>query len=275
MNNEKHIRLHLKPYFGTMRVDAISEFTLKKFQKHCQENGLSVSTTNRVLATYRRMARRLFRWRELITPMPMIELEPEHNARDFVVNAEEEKKLLHFALNDSNSYIHLFIQMGLATGLRHSELLSARFDKFDPVRRRLRVRTKGGRWRNQPLTRGITEVLKHEREMAANRDGWIFPSKRSESGHIESLKDPFERCAKSAGIDPKLCVPHTMRHTAITRYAATGADIKSIQEFGGHLSLSMVLRYAHASDNAIDRALDRMEGGTIAELPTSHKSRKS
>ena len=81
------------------------------------------------------------------------------------------------------------------------------------------------------------------------------------------MHEAFTRCVVNAGLNPKVVVPHIMRHTAITRYAATGADLKSIQEFGGHLSIQMVLRYAHASDRAIDNALDRMEGGTILEHP--------
>ncbi len=59
VNNEQHLRSHLIPYLGQMRLDKISTFTLQKFQKHCREKGLSESTINRVLATYRRMGRRL------------------------------------------------------------------------------------------------------------------------------------------------------------------------------------------------------------------------
>jgi hypothetical protein len=50
-----------------------------------------------------------------------------------------------------------------------------------------------------------------------------------------------------------------MRHTAVTRLALSGADFKTIQEFSGHESLQMVLRYAHAQDDAINKALDRLE----------------
>ena len=266
-NNEQHLRLHLTPYLGAMRLDRISEFTLQKFQNDCRGKGLSDATINRVLATYRRMGRRLHGWKVIPAPLPMIKLEAERNRRTYIIDDEEEQKLLQGALDDSNAYIWLFIKLGLATGLRHSEILSARFDGFDPVRRRLRVKVKGGRWRNQPLTRGITEVLKHEREMAEDPEGWIFPSKTSASGHIESVVGPFARCAKQGGMDPHIVTPHIMRHTAITRLAETGADIKTIQEFSGHESLEMVLRYAHAQDRAVDRALDKLEERTILEHP--------
>ena len=76
-------------------------------------------------------------------------------------------------------------------------------------------------------------------------------------------------------MDRAVVVPHVMRHTAITRLAAAGADIKTIQAFSGHLSVAMVLRYAHAQAQVIDNALDRFEGGTLVELPKVQAERKS
>jgi integrase len=265
INNEQHIRLHLKPYFGTMRIDQISSFTLQKFQAHCIKSGLAESTINRILATYRRMGRKLYKWRVIASPLPMIPLQKERNERDYVISEDEEQALLRAAVRDSNPYVWLFIKLGLATSLRHSELLSARFENFDPDRRRLRIQVKGGRWRRQPLTRSITQILVREREAAKDQQDWIFPSSRSGSGHAKSMSEAFSRCVKMAGLNPAVVVPHTMRHTAISRLAAIGADIKTIQEFSGHESLVMVLRYAHAQDRAVDTALDRLDNGTIIE----------
>jgi integrase len=107
--------------------------------------------------------------------------------------------------------------------------------------------------------------------MAEDPDGWIFPNKGSASGHVVSMREPFARCVEQARMDPNVVSPHTMRHTAITRLAEIGADIKTIQEFSGHESLAMVLRYAHAQDRAIDSALDRLEGRTIVEHPGARK----
>ncbi len=73
----------------------------------------------------------------------------------------------------------------------------------------------------------------------------------------------------------KTVTPHIMRHTAITRLAETGADIKTIQKFSGHESLVMVLRYAHPQDRAIDRALDALEGRTVIEHPAIRKPLES
>ncbi|TDI60291.1 MAG: site-specific integrase [Alphaproteobacteria bacterium] len=275
VNNEQHLRLHLVPYFGKMRLDRISVFTLQKFQNHCRQKGLSDPTVNRILATYRRMARRLAQWKVIPAPLPMVKLDAERNRRTYVISENEEQRLLDAALADSNSYIWLFIKLGLATGLRHSEMLAARFDKFDSTRRRLRVKTKGSRWRNQPLTRGITAILQRERDMAEDTGGWIFPSKRTRSGHVESMDEPFARCIAAAGMDTRVVTPHTMRHTAITRLAETGADIVTIQEFSGHETVAMVMRYAHAQDRAVDRALDKMEEGTVAEHPRSRKTHNS
>ena len=275
VNNEQHLRSHLTPYFGQMRLDKISTFTLQKFQKHCRDKELSESTINRVLATYRRMGRRLAEWGAIPVQPPMIALKREDNRRTYVISADEEQRLLKAALADSNSYIWLFIKLGLATGLRHSEMLNARFENFKPTRRRLRVKVKGGRWRNQPLTRGITAVLQRELEMAEDPDNWIFPNSRAASGHLERIVKAFRRTVARAGIDPKAVTPHVMRHTAITRLAEAGADVKTIQEFSGHESVDMVLRYAHAQDRTVDLALDRMEGGTVTEHPRAKRPQNS
>jgi len=274
-NNEQHIRIHLKPYLGSIRIDQISAFTLQKLQAHCVKRGITESTVNRILATYRRMGRKLVKWKVISSPFPAIELRKEHNTRDYVISEDEEQLLLEAALRDGNPYIWLFIKLGLATSLRHSEILRARFDNFDPERRRLRVHVKGGRWRRQPLTRSITEILVREEKMAKDPKGWIFPSLRAESGHIESMNGAFGRCVKAARMNPVVVVPHIMRHTAITRLATTGADIKTIQEFSGHESLTMVLRYAHAQDRAVDSALDRLEQGTVVEHPRARFGEKS
>lgn len=259
VSKEGHLRLHLVPYFGSMRMERISKFTVEKFRNDMLGHGHKLGNVNRVLSTYRHMGNRLADQGNIPSPLPMIKLKEPDNRRTRVLTHDEERLLLDAALQDSNTYLWLFVKIGLSTGLRHSEILSARFDGLDARRRRLRVRVKGDRVREQPLSSELVEILKHEREMAENPDGWVFPNPKAASGHIEDMKTTFKRCLIRAGLSPKEIVPHTMRHTAITNLAETGADIPTIQEFSGHLSLKMVMRYTHARDRRVNHAVDEME----------------
>ena len=271
----QHLKSHLRPFLGSMRLDRITEFTLEKLRRHLGEKGLGEATVVRVFATYRRMARRLLKWGKIKTPLPMLKLSDPDNRRTYVLSNDEEEALLGVALQDSNTRIHLFIKLALGTSLRRNEVLSARFDGFDLVRRRLKVKVKGGRWREQPLARRIVDLLERERKMAQDQEGFIFPSTKTKAGHVTEINEAFRRVAMAAGLDPRKITPHTLRHTAITRLVASGADVKTVQEFSGHRSLTMVMRYTHAQDRAIDAALDRMEGHNVVEHPAAKKARES
>ncbi len=111
------------------------------------------------------------------------------------------------------------------------------------------------------MSKELTDVLLRESEMAQDPDGWLFPSPTSASGHVERMKKAFRRCVVRAGFDPMEVIPHTMRHTAITNMAETGADVRTIQEFSGHQSFEMVMRYTHARDHRVDQAVEMMEKG--------------
>ncbi len=276
LSKERHIRLHLVPYFGSMRVERISKFTVEKFRNDMLRRDHTLGNVNRILSTYRHMGNRLADLGNTSSPFPMVKLKEPDNRRTRVLTHDEETLLLNTALQDSNPYSWLFVKIGLSTGLRHSEILSARFDGLYAGRRRLRVRVKGSRNRKQPLPSALATILERERRMAEDPSGWIFPSRKSASGHIEDMKTAFKRCVIQAGLNPKEVILHTMRHTAITNLAATGADIPTIQEFSGHLNLRMVMRYAHAQDRRVNYAVDEMEKAkTKGEQITSSKTRDS
>jgi integrase len=102
-----------------------------------------------------------------------------------------------------------------------------------------------------------------------------LPKRAVQERSRRKQRPPFARCVRAAGMNDAVVVPHTMRHTAITRLAAMGARIKTIQEFSGHESLAMVLRYAHAQDHVVDSVLDRLEEGTVVEHPSARTEQKS
>ena len=112
--------------------------------------------------------------------------------------------------------------------------------------------------------------------MAQDQDGWIFPSKTTKTGHVEAMSEPFARVVQAAGMDPKTIIPHTLRHTAITRFAGSAPDLKTLQAFSGHKSIQALMRYMHRQEKRVDEAMDRMERArTLREHPDVTKLRRS
>jgi hypothetical protein len=52
------------------------------------------------------------------------------------------------------------LEFGLGTAMRHREILGARFDQIDWVRRRLHIPKAKAGAREQPLTAALVEILK-------------------------------------------------------------------------------------------------------------------
>jgi integrase len=56
---------------------------------------------------------------------------------------------------------------------------------------------------------------------------------------------------------------HDLRHTAVSRLIAAGADIKLVQTIAGHSSPTITLqRYAHLLDSRVSEAATRFDPGT-------------
>ena len=165
---------------------------------------------------------------------------------------------------DEEPYCWLFVAFGLNTAMRHSEILASRFGHIDFDNNRLQIpRAKAGA-REQPITTELANILKKEREMRDDKDGWVFPSPRpndSITGHRYRMDKPFRRAVQAAKLDPDLITPHVMRHTAITALVKSGADLPTIQRISGHKTLAMVLRYTHVHGQHIDRAIGAIGRG--------------
>jgi integrase len=192
----------------------------------------------------------------------------ENRGRIIALTDEQCEALLTTAVQDEDPDCWLFVAFGLNTAMRHSEMLRARFDQLDLHRNRLFVPDAKAGQREQPITPELADILRTEKEMRDDREGWIFPSPRpnaSGTGHRHRMDKPFRRAVVAAGLDPDQITPHAMRHTAITRLVQDGIDLPTIQRISGHKSLAMVLRYTHVHGRHIDQAI-RSLGRTVPKL---------
>jgi integrase/recombinase XerC len=99
------------------------------------------------------------------------------------------------------------------------------------------------------------------------RGGPIFISRRGSRISARSVARILDKLVISSGLGRKIS-PHTLRHTFATHMMEAGADLRAIQEFLGHESLSTTQKYTSVSvgrlleiyDKAHPKARDHQYG---------------
>jgi integrase len=257
---ERQLRMYLSPFFATMRLDAVTSFTIGQYRKRRIDAGAASATVNRELATLSHIFTKAVEWKWLDRIPCRPKKSEESKGRIIALDADQCDALMTAAIASSIPDLWLFVAIALGTGMRHSEILAARWDQLDLDRRRLFIPDAKAGQRSQPLTAELADILRREREMRDDRAGWIFPSPHADavSGHRARMGQAFADAVSRAGLDPATVTPHTMRHTAITRLVEAGVDLPTVQKISGHKTLAMVLRYAHVSDPHIDDAIQAL-----------------
>jgi integrase len=96
-----------------------------------------------------------------------------------------------------------------------------------------------------PMTPRVYRVLCERHRAAGNpTKGWIFPN-ASREGHFNgnAAKDQHTRALRESGVER--FEPYVLRHTALTRIAATCNDPFVVMRIAGHSSITMTQRYCH------------------------------
>jgi integrase len=273
----RQLKLYLKPHFADLRLDTLSTFAVDRYKKIRKETGASEGTVNRELATLSHVLNKAHEWGWIKAVPCKVKLHPESGGRITALTDEQCEALIQAAIEDEDPDCWLFVAFGLNTAMRHSEILKARFNQLDLDSLRLFIPIAKAGKREQPITVELADILRKERDMREDQEGWIFPSPRPnacKTGHRHRMDKAFRRAVIRAELDPETVTPHIMRHTAITRLVQAGVDLPTVQKISGHKSLSMVMRYAHVHGTHINEAI-KVIGIGIAEQPKNKKKAKA
>jgi integrase len=259
-NKKHHLNKRLVPALGSERLDKITTFRLNQYRKTRRGEGATEATINREMATFSHLMRKAsskdWRW---IKPdaVPQIPKVREARKKIRILSVDQRQRLLTAAANDIDPHIYLFVMFGLNSSMRHGEIVCRRFDEIDFDHCRIWIdRAKAGE-REQPITLGLRDALLKCRDQAEDPDGWIFPVTRcdAKTPYRRDMRGPFARIVTAAGLNPRECTPHVMRHTAISALVMARTDIPTIQKISGHKTTSMVLHYVHLFGEHIDEAI--------------------
>ena len=76
------------------------------------------------------------------------------------------------------------------------------------------------------------------------KEGWVFPSSRSKSGHLTTIAKGFQAARERAGIDKKV-VPYSARHTYGTYTMEKSGNAFAVAKSMGHVDLKSMEPYQH------------------------------
>jgi integrase/recombinase XerC len=150
-------------------------------------------------------------------------------------------------------------------GLRVSELAGLNLSSVDFAERLVRVLGKGSKERIVPIGRKALAALKRYldsttalRQKAGTgvESKALFMNFRGGRLGTRSIWKLVKRYGKESGLMTEIS-PHALRHTFATHLLDGGADLRSVQELLGHVSLSTTQKYTHVSLDRLMEVYDR------------------
>ncbi len=148
----------------------------------------------------------------------------------------------------------LIVSFLYCTGLRRAELASLDRSSLDRGRKVVRVKGKGGKMREVPLTPALYDEIMLYLKSLDNMEGAdLSPAapllQTPKGGRLYPMfidRAVKRELGENGGVEGRKS-PHMLRHTLATELLEGGTDLNSIKELLGHSSLAATQVYTHTS----------------------------
>ena len=148
----------------------------------------------------------------------------------------------------------LVVSLLYSTGMRRSELIGANLGDVDFSREAIRVRGKGDKEREIPLTHGICKEILLYLETVGKFEGRertagepLLQTLNGKRLYPVFVDRAVKRELGQVGSITGRKSPHVLRHSLATALLNEGTDLNSIKELLGHSSLAATQVYTHNS----------------------------
>ena len=251
----------LAAYLGkrSLRLTDVGTDELSSFLAERKAAGLAASSL-RIATVHLKV---FFRWLAGRGKLPMDPAEPLLSPRPEkslpeTLHSADIRKLLE-SIDPSQPLARrdlAILELFYSSGLRLSEICSARLEFLDTVEHFIRVTGKGSKTRLVPVGQraeeALEDYLRNERPtLVKKRTGSeIFLSVRGTKLSPDRVRQVVKERAAMAGIDQNV-YPHLLRHSFATHLLEGGADLRVIQELLGHADISTTQIYTHVDGSRL------------------------
>ena len=144
-----------------------------------------------------------------------------------------------------------------STGCRVSELCDINISDIDLDEKYLKLKGKGSKQRIVPigsmLYKNLLQYLNVRDTFLQNRGEPLFLSKSKNKLDRTAVFRIIKKTAKNISIQTDVH-PHTLRHSAATHMLEGGCDLRTVQEFLGHSSVSTTQIYTKVTKEFLEEA---------------------
>lgn len=153
------------------------------------------------------------------------------------------------------------IELLFATGLRVNELCAMSFAAYDKAEQSVLVLGKGGRERvlylcNNGVINALGEYMETRKHAKVETDA-IFLNRWGDPLSCQAVRELIRKYCRKAKIQRNI-TPHAFRHTFASLLLEEGVELRYIQEFLGHSSITTTQIYLHTSEKRKREILTKM-----------------
>ncbi|BCB70767.1 integrase [Vreelandella aquamarina] len=255
--DETMIRLHVVPALGERAMGSVIPPDIARLIETMRERGYAAGTCNRALILLSYGYTLALRWGvEGVEQNPakaLRELKEDNRIERYLTNEQTQRLLV--AVNEShNPLLASIVAFLIYTGARRREVLDARWDDVDMVRKLWRIpKTKSGKVRHVPLSKGAWQLLSALRAEGVPLNGCVFANPRTGLPFV-SIFHSWDAARQRAGL-PELRL-HDLRHSFASFLVNAGRSLYEVQELLGHADIRTTARYAHLSRERLFEAVE-------------------
>ena len=176
-----------------------------------------------------------------------------------VLSVEDIEKMINAYQHDDflNSRNKTIIDVLYSTGCRVSELCNINLSDLDLVDNSLKLKGKGSKQRIVPigseLKVNLLKYLKIREDFINSKGEPLFLTKSRNNLDRTAVFRIIKSTALKASLDTNIH-PHTLRHSAATHMLEGGCDLRTVQEFLGHSSVSTTQIYTKVTKEFLEEA---------------------